>query len=256
MWFWQILVLVLFLFIVFGFVCLLLGYNDELNFEPDDQDMLYPMLVASTFGILFPGMGFLLEKDSKLSLIITFLIFIFCAVFLLFFKKDKGSQDIINGKKARNDKYKNKLKQLTNGGWLIGDILNYSYGKSQIIISPFGKKTKLYKLSLESKFDSYQMIKFKKSNWISFATKSLEHEYGMGFDETVLFESFFVVVPKLVKGANIYYDYGDGLFHKEFDQKVFMGNFETSNNCNVEVRNGKIVKIEKNIWLPKSKNII
>ena len=255
MWFWQILVLVLFLFIVFGFVCLLLGYNDELNFEPDDQDMVYPMLVASTFGILFPGMGFLLEKDSKLSLIITFLIFIFCAVFLLFFKRDKGSQEISDEKKSRNKKYLKKLKELTSGGWLVGDIPN-SYGSSKIITSPFGEKTRLYKLSLNSKFDSYQMIKFTKSNWISFTEKSLENIYGTPrFNETSLFE-FFVVVPELVKGAIIYYDYNDGLFHNELDQKVFKGNFETSNNCSVEVRNGKIVKIEKNIWLPKSKNII
>tara|TARA_B100001094_G_C18103489_1_gene757091 strand:+ start:375 stop:1142 length:768 start_codon:yes stop_codon:yes gene_type:complete len=255
MWFLQIIALGVFLFVVFGIICYLLGYNDELNFEPDDQDMIYPMLVASIFGFLFPGMGFFLYMDSKLSILISSLIAIFSSIILLFFKKDKGSQEISDEKKSRNKKYLKKLKELTSGGWLVGDIPN-SYGSSKIITSPFGKKTRLYKLSLNSKFDSYQMIKFIKSNWISFTEKSLENIYGTPrFNETSLFE-FFVVVPELVKGAIIYYDYNDGLFHNELDQKVFKGDFETSNNCSVEVRNGKIVKIEKNIWIAKAKNVI
>ena len=213
------------------------------------------MLVASVCGILFPGIGSFLYMDSILSVIISSLIAIFSIVFLLFFKKDKGSQQINDEKKSRNKEYLKKLKELTSSGWLVGDIPN-SYGSSKIITSPFGEKTRLYKLSLKSKFDSYQMIKFRKSNWISFTEKSLENIFGTSsFNETSLFKSF-VVVPKLVEGAIIYYDYNDGLFHNELDQKVFKGNFETSDNCSIEVRNGKIVKIEKNIWIPKAKNRI
>ena len=255
MWSLQILVLGVFLFVVFGIICQLLGYNDELNFEHSDYDMVYPMLVASVIGIVFPGMGFFLNMDSILCMIISCLIALICVVFLFLFKMDNKSQKIIDEKKTRVKKYQTKLKELINAGWLVGDIPN-SYGSSKIITSPFGEKTRLYKLSLNSKFDSYQMIKFRKSNWISFTEKSLENIYGTTrFNETSLFESF-IAVPKLVKGAIIYYNYDDGLFHNELDQKVFKGNFETSNNCSVEVRNGKIVKIEKNIWIAKAKNII
>ena len=81
MWFLQIIVLGVFLFVVFGIVCQLLGYNDELNHEPDDQDMIYPILVASIFGFLFPGIGFFVYMDSKLSIIISSLI----AIYLLFY---------------------------------------------------------------------------------------------------------------------------------------------------------------------------
>ena len=263
MWFLQIIVSASFIFLLFGIIVQFLGYNDELNFEPDDQDMVYPMLVASVFGIMFPGLGFWLSIDSKVSIIITSLIAIICAVFLFFGKKDKESKYIIDEKKSRNKKYDEKLKQLTNEGWIKGDIPNDLFGKSQIIISPYGKKTKLYKLSIDSKFDNYQMIKFKKSNWISFTRKLLEQEKmfsfatRLSFNETMYFKSF-IVVPKLVKGAKIFYDYGDNLFHNESDQRVFMGNFESSipANSDIEVRNGKIEKIKMNIWTTKSKDLI
>ena len=263
MWILQIIVTASFIFLLFGIINQFLGYNDELNFEPDDQDMVYPMLLASVFGILIPGISFWFYIDSKLSIIISSLIAIICAVFLFFGKKDKESKYIIDEKKSRNKKYDEKLKQLTNEGWIKGDIPNDLFGKSQIIISPYGKKTKLYKLSIDSKFDNYQMIKFKKSNWISFTVKLLEQEKmfsfatRLSFNETMYFKSF-IVVPKLVKGAKIFYDYGDNLFHNESDQRVFMGNFESSipANSDIEVRNGKIEKIKMNIWTTKSKDLI
>lgn len=264
MWFLQIIVLGVFLFVVFGIVCQLLGYNDELNYEPDDQDMIYPILVASIFGFLFPGIGFFVYMDSKLNIIISSLIVIFSIVFLLFFKKDKVTQEINDEKKLRNKKYHKKIKELTSGGWLVGNIPNDKHGKSIIITDAFGQKTNLYKLYIYSKFDSYESITFKTAKWISLGQTLLENQFqnllNCPYPELKselkyqLGESF-VVVPKLILGANIYND-SDGLFHNEIYQKVNMGNFETYNNFIIEVRDGKIVKIEKNIWISKAKNII
>lgn len=270
MWFLQFIVSCVFFLFTFFITIQLLGYNDELNFEHDTQDFIYPILVASIFGFLIPGIGFFLNMDSKLNIIIGSLIAIFSIIFLLFFKKDKGSQKIYDEKKLRNKKYLKKLKELTSDGWLVGDVPNDKHGKSIIITDAFGQKTNLYKLSIYSKFDSYESITFKTAKWISHGQTLLESQfqnllnypYPVGTYPTELKSELkykhgesFVVVPKLILGANIYYN-SDGLFHNEIYHEINMGNFETYNNFIIEVRNGKIVKIEKNIWIAKAKNII
>lgn len=250
------------MFLLFCVINEIMGYNNELNFKYDNDDLILPVLISFFLSLIFSGLVFANYFDNKIILCLALIIFLTGLYHQLFYKRSlKAEQFRTIDRKERLKAFNKKLKQFYSEGWLPEELPENKFGLSKELISPYGEITKIHKLHLKSKFEKHKIIKFTRAEWTSY----WQHLFTIKYDEELkknidplLFIPFIppknkistvdiLATPNLSLGSR-FYDYSSDKYFNSDAQLVFEGNFDTFDKKRIVLKGGYVVKIEKNIW--------